>query len=64
MTRPLHPAYDLADLLATTTGDQARTAATCLRNIAELDATDLPNLRTRARLLAWADALDAAAAAL
>ncbi len=60
MTRPLHPGYDLADLLATVTADQAHDAADRLRSIAELDAGDLPNLRARARLLAWADALDAA----
>ena len=59
-TRPLHPGYDLADLLATMTADQIHDAADRLRTIAALPAETAPDIRARDRLLAWADALDAA----
>ena len=60
MTRPIDPAHDLVALLVTLTRAEAAGAADRLRSIAELPAPDLPSLRARDRLVAWAEVLDTA----
>ena len=60
MTRPIDPAHDLADLLATVTPTEAAGAADRLPLIAELPDVVPSDRRARARIVTWAAALDAA----
>ena len=64
MTRPIDPAHDLADLLATVTPAEVAGAADRLRLIADLPDVVSSDRRARGRLVIWADVLDAAATAM